>query len=158
MKYRSRLRRAAAVVALVIGLQSVVAAVSVLSGHVEPDYAVLRWLVIYNGVMGGLAMAVAVWLWRAGRLSLHAAGLMLATHGIVLVGLGLMRTVGETVATQSLVVMAFRVAVWAVVLALAVVAWRKKAGPIPSMLNGVHHRGSEDHCGQASTEQRRAGL
>lgn len=135
MKSRSRLRRAAAVVALLIGLQSVVAAISVLSGHVEPDYAVLRWLVIYNGAMGGLAMVVAVWLWRAGRLSVHAAGLMLATHGIVLVGLGLMRAAGETVATQSLMAMAFRAAVWAAVLALAVVAWRKKAGPTASMLN-----------------------
>lgn len=136
MKSQSKLRVASAVVALVLGIMSMVAAIGVLSGKVEPDYAVLQWLVTYNGIMGALAVVVAFGLWRDHPLARHAAGLMLATHLVLLIGLGILRTTGETVANQSFMATVFRIVVWVVILTLAKFAIQKKSGVSPAATTG----------------------
>jgi hypothetical protein len=116
--------RVAAILAIMIGLLSVVEGGRVLSGLLVPDYPVLPWLVWYNVVVGVVSAAAGTGLWRGRDWSQSLGVNILAFHAIVLVGLFALKQAGQNVAEQSLFAMTFRTFTWIVIYLL--VRWRRE--------------------------------
>lgn len=110
----STTQRAAALVGGAFGMAGMVAGTRVLSGLDVPDYQVLRWLVVYNLVTSGVAVVVAVALWRGRRWATNGARGLAVAHACVFVGLVGLRVSGRNVADDSLAAMSLRTLVWAV--------------------------------------------
>ncbi|MEK6745219.1 MAG: hypothetical protein AABZ15_16510 [Nitrospirota bacterium] len=104
--------RIASLLALIIGLLTVVEGGIVLLGLETKPYPVLPWLLRYNVAMGFVSLAAGHGLWReqgwAGKLS----RIVLACHGLVFLSLACMHLLGKTVAVQSIGAMLFRTAIW----------------------------------------------
>lgn len=119
-------RRAAALLALMIGALSVVAGTRAVQGW-QPGYTVLSWLPIYNLAMGVWTVLVpTVLIWRRSRYAVPVSVGTLCVHVSVL--LLLVSTVVGTPARESMLAMASRVAVWLVIIALLVLRRRPTAG------------------------------
>ena len=108
--------KTAGVLAFVVGALSIFAGGMAMHGW-NPGYSVLGWLPVYNFVMGALTVFIpAILLWRE---SCHAGASALIFFGVhagatVL----LLLTFRDVVATQSILAMTFRLAVWLVILVL----------------------------------------
>jgi len=104
--------RLAALLALVIGLLTIVEGGIVLLGLETKPYPVLPWLLRYNVAMGFVSLATGYGLWReqgwAGKLS----RIVLACHAAVFLSLVGMHLLGKTVAVKSIMAMLFRTAIW----------------------------------------------
>ena len=106
----------AAVLALFIGVMSVVAGSQVLLGYSTPDYNVLQWLVIYNVAAGVLSIGAAVLIWQKNKLTRTSSLIIFAAHAIVLILL--MTVFSEGAANDSIRAMAFRGTIWAIIIIL----------------------------------------
>ncbi len=105
----------AALLALVIGVMSILAGRFVMRGW-QPGWKVLAWLPVYNFGAGFLSLLPACLLWFNHPLGLISAWAVFGLHALVL---ALLLTVFRVQAAwQSLGAMTSRVAVWAVILAL----------------------------------------
>ena len=114
----------AAALAFAIGAISIVAGGMALRGW-EPGYFVLNWLPVYNFGMGVLTVFIpAILIWRESRSAMPTAIGIFGIHAIVLLAL-LFAFLGK-VATESILAMVFRLAVWIVILGLMFFARRKK--------------------------------
>jgi hypothetical protein len=104
--------RSAALIALVIGLLTIVEGSIVLLGLETKPYPILPWLLRYNVVMGLVSLAAGHGLWReqgwAGKLS----RIILVCHGAVFFLLAGMYLLGMTVAVNSVMAMLMRTAIW----------------------------------------------
>lgn len=109
------LQRIASILAFLVGAMSIAAGGMVMRGW-SPGYSVLSWLPVYNFVMGFLALIPAVLLWVDSRYALTASIVTFGVHTIVI--LLLLTFFRGQVANQSIGAMAFRLAVWIVILAL----------------------------------------
>jgi len=120
MNIKNRMRFMA-ILGMLVGLLSVVAASRVLLGSMQPSYVVLPALVIYNLAMGVVSLVAGLGLYAnrlwAGKLSSFIA----AGHLIVLLTLTALYLAKHAVATESLGAMVFRSAVW---LGIAVAAMK----------------------------------
>lgn len=112
-------QKIAAAVAIVFSLLTLVEGSQVLLGVTQPEYIVLKPLLIYNVVMAivGLAAGVALWLNRRRAFTLVAT--VAAAHIVVLIIVGAMYFADGAVALHSVQAMVIRSAIW---LALAGVA------------------------------------
>jgi ACR3 family arsenite efflux pump ArsB len=109
----------AAGIALVFGVVTVAAGAGVLAGR-DPGYLVYQPLLIFNTVMGVAYAAAAVLIWRnlaRGRL---AAAVILALNLAVLGLVVYLFRTSDVVAVDSVRAMAFRSAVWLVILGVLV--------------------------------------
>lgn len=103
-------RRAAAVVAVLFGLVTLVAGGRVLMGA-DPGYPVFRPLLIFNTAMGVAYVAAGLAMWRGLRGGMAAGRVILALNTIVFATvLGL--HVVHAVAIESVRAMAFRTLFW----------------------------------------------
>lgn len=95
-----------------VGALSIVESSRVLLGVTDPSYTVLRPLVAYNLILGGVAILAAIGIWFnrrwAGRLSIGIT----VCHLAVLVLLLLFAATGGAVAHQSILAMVFRSLLW----------------------------------------------
>jgi hypothetical protein len=108
--------KTAGVLAFVIGALSIFAGGMAMRGW-NPGYSVLGWLPVYNFVMGALTVFIpAILLWRESRHAGASALIFFGVHAGATVLLLL--TFRDVVATQSILAMTFRLAVWLVILAL----------------------------------------
>ncbi|MBK7449627.1 MAG: hypothetical protein IPJ47_09445 [Anaerolineales bacterium] len=108
--------KTAGVLALVVGVLSIFAGGMAMRGW-NPGYSVLGWLPVYNFVMGVLTVFIpAILLWRESRHAGASALIFFGVHAVVTVLLLL--AFRDVVATQSILAMTFRLAVWLVILAL----------------------------------------
>jgi len=119
-------RRAAARLALMIGALSVVAGTRAVQGW-EPGYTVLSWLPVYNLAMGVWTVLVpTVLIWSRNRYAVPVSVGTLCVHvGVLLL---LVSTAVGTPARESMLAMAFRVAIWLAIIALLVFGSRPKRG------------------------------
>lgn len=119
---KTTLDRIASVLAFAIGVMAVYAGGKVLMGRI-PDWSVLSWLPLYNYTLGLLIVMIAVpLLWKGGRSSLATAIVTLSINAGVLI---LLQTAFDgRVAAESIRAMTQRVAVWLVILVLALVGSR----------------------------------
>jgi ABC-type enterobactin transport system permease subunit len=114
--------KVASILALIIGVMAVVAGGGVLLGR-DPGYSVIGWLPIYNVAAGAFtALITAILIWRRHRLAVPFTATTLGLHVVVM--LFLLTAYRGTAASQSLVAMAIRIAVWVGILAL-LWDWRK---------------------------------
>lgn len=123
---KSRIRlHIAAVLALLFGLHSIIAATGVVSGLTRPDYTVHLWLVIYNGLMGLAAVGVAAGIWARWPKVARAPRMFFMAHGSVVLALLILFLVGVEVASQSLIAMIVRSIAWLGITALLPGAWHR---------------------------------
>lgn len=112
-----------AALALLIGAMPVFAGGRVLLG-ILPDYYVINWLPVYNYTVGILTVSVtAVLLWKNHRYARPAAVTTFTAHALVMVIL--LTAYRAVVAPDSLVAMSVRLVVWAVIVALLLVATKE---------------------------------
>ena len=108
----NNLYKIASVLALLIGGMTIIAGSKVLLGIDTKNYTVLNWLVIYNVVFGFISILVSYLLWKNNSVAKKAVKFILATHTLIAVYLYLF---SETVATESIKAMSFRVSIWIVI-------------------------------------------
>ena len=104
--------RLAALLALVIGLLTIVEGGIVLLGFETKPYAVLPWLLRYNVAMGFVSLAAGHGLWREQRWAETLSRIIRSCHGVVFLWLVGMVLLGMTVAMNSIGAMLFRTAIW----------------------------------------------
>ena len=107
-----RRHRIAALLALVIGLLTVMEGSIVLLGLETKPYPVLPWLLRYNVAMGFVSLAAGHGLWREQKWAWTLSRIVLACHGAVFFVLAGMYLFGKTVAVQSIGAMLFRTGIW----------------------------------------------
>ena len=104
--------RLAALLALVIGLLTIVEGGIVLLGFETKPYPVLPWLLRYNVAMGFVSLAAGHGLWREQGWAEILSWVILFCHGAVFLWLVNMHLLGMTVAMNSIGAMLFRTAIW----------------------------------------------
>lgn len=104
--------RVAALLALVIGLLTIVEGSIVLLGLEIKPYPVLPLLLRYNVAMGFVSLAAGHGLWREQKWAETLSAIVLACHGAVFALLVGMYLLGKTVAMNSIGAMLFRTGIW----------------------------------------------
>jgi len=104
--------RSAALLALVIGLLTIVEGGIVLLGFETKPYPVLPWLLRYNVAMGFVSLAAGHGLWREQRWAATLSRIIRTCHGVVFLWLVVMDLLGMTVAMNSIGAMLFRTVIW----------------------------------------------
>jgi len=127
--------RIAGSIGILVGALSIFAGSSVLLALKQPDYPVLRWLVIYNLVAGVASALVGCAIVGLRPWAARAAGLVTSTHALVLLILIGLRFAASPVANQSMGAMAFRSTVW---LVITLLVW-KSARKTPASPTGSAH-------------------
>ena len=112
----------AAIVAVIFSLLTIVEGVRVLLGVSQPEYLVLRPLLIYNVIMGVVGFIVGILIWFNHRWALMFASIVAALHLAVLLGIEVLFYSSGSVAMDSVKAMIVRSTVW-----LAVVWVARKA-------------------------------
>ncbi len=119
--------RAAAVVAVVFGIATILAGGSVLLGR-DPGYLVYRPLLIFNTAMGFVYAGTGLAAWRRDGAAVTAAMAILVVNIAVLVRVVyLFLTTRDMVAEDSVRAMTLRTMVWLILWALLGWVQRKKA-------------------------------
>ena len=104
--------RIASLLALIIGILTIVEGGIVLLGLEIKPYPVLPWLLRYNVAMGFVSLAAGHGLWREHKWGKTLSRMVFVCHGMVFLLLVGMHLLGMTVAVLSIGAMLFRTAVW----------------------------------------------
>jgi len=99
----------AAILALLIGIMSVISGSKVLLGIDIKDYTVLNWLVIYNVIFGAISMVAAYLIWKNNSFSKKIIVFILASLTFITIYLYFFN---ESVAFESIKAMSFRIGIW----------------------------------------------
>lgn len=105
----------AALLALLIGIMSVISGSMVLLNYNIPNYNVLNWLVIYNVILGGITLVAAILIWKNNKSARKIVFVILISHLLVFLYLYFLN---QEVALESIKAMGFRVSVWTVIFLL----------------------------------------
>lgn len=109
------LYKIAAIIALFIGIMSVISGLMVLLNYNIPDYNVLNWLVVYNVILGGISIIAAILIWKNNKSARKIILDILISHLLVCLYLYFLN---QEVALESIKAMGFRVSVWTVIFLL----------------------------------------
>lgn len=112
-------QRIASLLGIAIGLLSIFAGSKVLLGISVPAYTVLKWLVVYNLILGFVSVVAGIGLWKEHRSGLLSAILIAISHSIILIALSAIYLTGGAVAAKSILAMVFRTSVWLLIIMLA---------------------------------------
>ncbi|WP_157941240.1 MULTISPECIES: hypothetical protein [Arenibacter] len=108
----------ATILAILIGVLSIISGSMVLLGIRSVDYTVLTWLVVYNVTLGVISIMVAYQMGKQHRKSKTMIMSILILHSLVL---GYLYFFNESVAVESIKAMSFRVSIWVAILLLTLV-------------------------------------
>ncbi|WP_103439270.1 MULTISPECIES: hypothetical protein [Arenibacter] len=108
----------ATILAILIGILSIISGSMVLLGLRSVDYTVLIWLVVYNVALGIISILVAYQIGKQHRKSKIMIMLILILHLLVL---GYLYFFNESVAVESIKAMSFRVSIWVAILLLILI-------------------------------------
>ncbi|MDO9037492.1 MAG: hypothetical protein Q7U59_03990 [Lutibacter sp.] len=114
----------AAIIALLIGIMSVISGSLVLLNYNIPNYNVLNWLVIYNVIFGAISMLEAYFIWKNKSLAKNAVVFILAAHTFIAIYLNFF---SETVASESIKAMSFRISIWILIYLLTYKKFNKQS-------------------------------
>lgn len=109
------MHKIAAILALLIGIMSVISGSMVLLNYNIPNYNVLNWLVIYNVILGGISIVAAILLWKNNKSARKIIVVILILHLLVFLCLYFL---SQEVALESIKAMGFRVSVLTVIFLL----------------------------------------
>ena len=118
------LKKIVAVLALFIGVMSVIAGSKVLFGIDTKDYTILTWLVIYNVIMGFVSILTFYMMWKNNYHANNLISFILTLHLLVMIYLNFF---SESAAHESKMAMVFRTVIWLVIAVLYI--------QIPRLLN-----------------------
>lgn len=118
------LHKIASVLALLIGAMSVFAGSKVLLGIDAKDYDVLTWLVQYNVIVGAISIITAYLLWKKSFFSKKIVFPILSAHVIIALYLIFFN---ESVASESIKAMTFRISIWVVISILTLLTFNSKS-------------------------------
>ena len=110
------LHKIAAILALLIGIMSVISGSMVLLNYNIPNYNVLNWLVVYNVILGGICIVAGILIWKNNKSTRKIILAILISHLLVFLYLYFL---SQEVALESIKAMGFRVSVWTVIFLLA---------------------------------------
>lgn len=117
--YKSTLsQKIAAILALMIGIMSVIAGSKVLLEIDSKDYNVLIWLVSYNVIFGAISIVVSFLIWKNKAKTKRLVLFILAMHFMVFMYL---KFVSTTVASESIKAMLFRTSIWVLIAVLVLI-------------------------------------
>ena len=108
----------ATILAILIGIISIIPGSMILLGLRIVDYTVLTWLVVYNVALGVTSILVAYQIGKQHRKSKIMIMSILILHLLVL---GYLYFFNERVAAESIKAMSFRVSIWVVILLLTLI-------------------------------------
>lgn len=117
MKLNNKIIKIVVALALFIGVMSVFAGSKVLMGIEGKPYNILNWLVVYNVIFGVISIVTSVLIWIQHSWFKKFVVFVLSAHFLVLLYL---QFFNETVASESIKAMLFRVSVWVLIFALAI--------------------------------------
>lgn len=117
MKHRIRLI-VASLLAVVVSIPTLTEGTSVILGLHTPDQIVLPWLVRYNVAAAVVSLVAVILLWVSSKAGNRLSLAILFGHVTVLVVLALIFFSAGQVATKSILAMAMRSVLWAVIVVL----------------------------------------
>lgn len=109
------LYKIATILALLIGIMSVISGAMVLLNYNNPSYNVLNWLVVYNVILGGISLVAAILIWKNNKSARKIILIILISHLLVFLYLYFSN---QEVALESIKAMGFRISVWTVIFLL----------------------------------------
>lgn len=109
------LYKIAAILALLIGIMSIISGSMVLLNYNIPSYNVLNWLVIYNVILGGISIVAAILIWKNNKYARKTILAILISHLLVFLSLYFL---SQEAALESIKAMGFRISVWTVIFLL----------------------------------------
>ena len=112
------LKKIAALLALFIGIMSVLAGSKVLLGIDAKEYNILIWLVYYNVIYGFISIFAAYLIWRDKEKSKTLTLFILTSHFTVLV---VLKYFISNVASESISAMNFRTSIWVLIAVLSLI-------------------------------------
>ncbi|MBZ0199722.1 MAG: hypothetical protein K8H86_07640 [Ignavibacteriaceae bacterium] len=115
------LKKIAATVAVVFSLLTIVEGSQVLFGITQPDYYVLKPLLVYNIIMGFVGIAVGVIIWINLTKALRFTLLVAAAHLTVLFIVLIIYISNSAVAAHSVNAMIIRSLIW---FAVTITIWK----------------------------------
>ncbi|WP_372757164.1 hypothetical protein [Mariniflexile sp.] len=105
----------AELLALIIGIMSVISGSLVLLNYKVPNYNILNWLVVYNVILGFISIIAAILMWKKNKSARRLISIILILHVLVLAYLYFF---SNEAALESIKAMGFRVSIWIVILLL----------------------------------------
>jgi len=111
-------KKAAAFLALFIGMMSIFAGSKVLLKIDAKDYNVLIWLVSYNVLFGIVSIIAAYTIWKNKAKSKSFTLFILFMHFMVFIYLKFM---SDSAASESIIAMFFRVGIWTLIAVLSLI-------------------------------------
>ena len=103
------MNKIAAIIALLIGIMSVISGSKVLMEIDIKDYTGLTWLVIYNVIFGAISIVAAFLIWKNNLIAKKMVVFILASHTFIAIYLYFF---SESVASESIKAMSFRISIW----------------------------------------------
>jgi len=110
-------QKIAAIIAIFIGLMSVIAGSKVLLAIDTKEYNVLTWLVSYNVAMGIVSIFTAIVIWQNKRIYKKLAVVILGIHFTVFIFL---KFISTQAASESINAMIFRTSIWLIIVFLSI--------------------------------------
>lgn len=117
------MHKIAAIIALLIGIMSVISGSLVLLNYKIPNYNVLNWLVIYNVILGFISIIAAIFIWKNTKYARKLILIILILHILVLAYLYFF---SKEAALESLKAMSFRISIWIVIYLLTYKKFNKQ--------------------------------
>ena len=110
-------QKIAAIIAIFIGLMSVIAGSKVLLAIDTKEYNVLTWLVSYNVAMGIVSIFTAILIWQNKVIFKTVASSILVIHFMVFIFL---KFISTQAASESIKAMIFRTSIWLIIVFLSI--------------------------------------
>ena len=118
------IRIIASIVAVLIGLLSIITGSRVLLGYFNPGYQTFVLLISYNIMMGFVSILAGYFIWKKHYHALIVSGFIATGHICVLISLAVIFS--DIVAEQSIKAMIFRSIVWVIILIITFTTAKKK--------------------------------
>ncbi len=112
------LKKTAAILALFIGLMSVLVGSLILLGIDTKEYNILNWLVSYNVIFGVISIFAAYLIWRNKDQGKNLTLFILGMHFMVFI---ILKFFSDTAAQESVKAMIFRTGIWLIIAILSIV-------------------------------------
>jgi len=110
-------QKIAAILAIFIGVMSVIAGSKVLLGIDTKEYNILTWLVSYNVAMGIVSIFTAILIWQNKVIFKTVASSILVIHFMVFIFL---KFISTQAASESIKAMIFRTSIWLIIVFLSI--------------------------------------
>lgn len=107
-----------AVLAVVIGIPTIITGSRVLLGVFDPGYQYFTLLIVYNIILGIISVIIGALIWMKNSKALFYSYIITSTHALVFISLATIFS--DIIAIRSVEAMAFRFASWVII---SIIVW-----------------------------------